>query len=243
MGKGSEELFKKQRGQHKKRKLENRDRAPFKYLIVSEGEKTETNYFKGIEKEINIKFKNSIQLKEVLSLQIEGTGRNTNDLVKHVEKYIFSIDKIVNRSTDQYGHIWVIFDKDDFSDGQFNSAIEQAISKGYNVGWSNESFELWFLLHFEYLSTNIGREEYCKKLTQYFKKLEVAKKYNVKENKYHKNIPEIYDILTEYGNVDNAIANSKKLLISHTECGNDTYSKKAPANTVYLLVEELRNYL
>lgn len=70
-----------------------------------------------------------------------------------------------------YGHVWVIFDKDNFSDDQFNSAIEQACRKGYYIGWSNEAIELWFLLHFEYLNAGITREQYCEKLTKYFKQL------------------------------------------------------------------------
>ncbi|WP_407918897.1 RloB domain-containing protein [Fusobacterium necrogenes] len=40
-----------------------------------------------------------------------------------------------------------------------------------NVTWSNEAIELWFLLHFEFISTGISREQYIGKLNFYFKKI------------------------------------------------------------------------
>ena len=149
MGSDREELFKKRRGQRKKRKEDAKRKAPYRYLIVCEGKKTEPNYFEGIERKINAQYAQSIRVEEQIEIKIIGTGRNTNDLVGYT-KYI------VNRSTISYGdNIWVIFDKDSFSDDQFNSAFKQANDEGYHVGWSNEAIELWFLLHFEYLDATI----------------------------------------------------------------------------------------
>ena len=170
MGSDNEEFFKKRKGQRKKKQVETKQLAPYRYLIVSEGKETETNYFEGIKRRINSKYSNRVELKQIIRLDIEGTGRNTNNLIEFAEK-------IVNRTINPYGHIWVIFDKDDFTDDQFNSAILQAKSKGFYVGWSNEAFELWFLLHFEYLNTGITRDQYNEKLTQYFNVKEVFKKY------------------------------------------------------------------
>lgn len=60
--------------------------------------------------------------------------------------------------------MWCVFDKDDFTDSQFNSSIDKAEKNGLKTAWSNESIELWFLLHFENIQSPIPRTEYIKKI-------------------------------------------------------------------------------
>lgn len=243
MGSDHEELFKKRKGQKKNRLERTLELAPNRYLIVSEGKETETNYFEGIQRRINSKYGNRIDVKKAIHLDIFGTGRNTNDLVNHVEDFIYQVDKLANRSIIPYRHIWVIFDKDDFTDGQFNSAIEQANKNGYKVGWSNESVELWFLLHFEYLNSGISREQYNEKLTNHFREKHVFQKYKLKRNKYDKNIDEIFEILYEFGDLDKAIDRSNKLFNEFKAQGINSPAKMKPANTIYKLVLELKDYI
>lgn len=228
---GSDDIFKKFKREKHERKENTRKLAPYRYLIVCEGEKTEPNYFESIKKRIDNKYKDRIRVDRKIDLDIKGTGRNTNSLVEYVET-------IKSKAVIPYGHIWVIFDKDDFSDGQFNSAIEQAESNGYRVGWSNEAIELWFLLHFEYLNTGVSREQYCQKLSELFKK------YNIGNGKYTKNMPDIFEILVKYGSIEQAIHRSESLLKNHQECGN-CYSraKMKPATTIYEIINELKEYL
>ena len=247
---GSEDLFKQRRGQLRQRKKNIIKRVPYRYLIVCEGQKTEPNYFKAIADIFNSKYnqqenverqiklvmegkgKKKIQVndEEQIELVIEGTGRKTNNLVEFTEY-------LINRSImPSYGHIWVIFDKDSFTNQQFNSAIEQAHMKGYNVGWSNEAIELWFLLHFEYLKSGISREQYCEKLTNYFTQIGIGK--------YAKNMENIYYILTNYGDFKQAVKRSKRLIQMHEEVGNcNSKSKMKPATTVFNLVLELNQYI
>jgi len=201
---GSEDLFKKIRREKRVRKENIRKLAPYRYLIVCEGKKTEPNYFQGIKKNIDKNFSDKVRIEQKIELDIEGVGRNTKSLVCYVE-YLRS------KASIPYGHIWIIFDKDDFSDDQFNGAIEQAVSNGYHVGWSNEAIELWFLLHFEYLIAGIDREQYCEKLSDYFTK------YNIGSGKYRKNMENIFEILRDYGDMDKAVLRSKKLLDAHNE--------------------------
>lgn len=52
----ADQLFKKRQGKKQHRKEFIRDIAPFRYLIVCEGEKTEPFYFEGIKKLINEKY-------------------------------------------------------------------------------------------------------------------------------------------------------------------------------------------
>lgn len=116
---GTDDLFKKRKGAKRKRKEAIRDIVPYRYLIVCEGKKTEPNYFQGIKRKIEVKYKDKVDVKNKVELDIEGTGRNTKDLVEYAIR-LRSLSEI------PYGHTWVVFDKDSFSDEQFNNAIFMA---------------------------------------------------------------------------------------------------------------------
>lgn len=157
-----------------------------------------------------------------------GVGRNTKDLVKYaLRKSRFA--------KNPYGSVWCVFDKDSFSNEQFNTAIMQCEDNGMKAAWSNESIELWFLLHFDYLDAGIDRKEYVAKLNHYFKKL------SINDGKYEKNLDAIYRILVKYGNLPQAIRNAEKLEKVYKD--TDTPSERKPSTKVYVLVEELFEYL
>ncbi|KJS87014.1 MAG: hypothetical protein JM58_05755 [Peptococcaceae bacterium BICA1-8] len=227
---GTDDLFKKRKGRKLKRKENIRQMAPYRYLIVCEGKKTEPNYFEGIKQRIEIKYKDKIDVRKKIELEIEGTGRNTQDLVNYTLE-IRSLSKNI------YGNVWVVFDKDDFSEEQFNNAINRANENDIRVAWSNEAIELWFFLHFEYLDAAINRHQYIDKLNDYFSK------YKINNGKYNKSLPEIFDILFKIGNVQKAIERSIKLRSSHCELGNITNCSKNPCTTVDELVKELFEYI
>ena len=44
--------------------------------------------------------------------------------------------------------VWVVFDRDDFDD--FDQAVQEGVERGYQIAWSNQSFEYWLYLHFHY---------------------------------------------------------------------------------------------
>lgn len=55
-----------------------------------------------------------------------------------------------NLSSFAFDEVWVAFDKDSFPD--FDSAVvtlQAMASTGYREAWTNECFELWYLLHFK----------------------------------------------------------------------------------------------
>lgn len=81
--------------------------APEYHLIVAEGEKTEPNYFKGLKEQINSKYPGRI------SIEIRGTGKNTKGLIKYAQR-------VAAESPNDFKHIWVVFDKDDFPSKDFN---------------------------------------------------------------------------------------------------------------------------
>ena len=85
---------------------------------------------------------------------------NTTDLVNYT-------DKFVNYSNKRYGQVWVMFDKDDYSDDQFDKAIRTC---DYNVAWSNPNFELWILSHLKRVSRVISKDEILDELNKEFQK-------------------------------------------------------------------------
>jgi len=163
-------------------------------------------------------------------LDIQGTGRNTEDLVNFAKKQR-SFSKI------PYGHVWVVFDRDDFTVQQFSNAIANARKSDMGVAWSNEAIELWFLLHFEYLDASIHRYQYIDKLNDYFRE------YGVNKGKYEKNLGDIYEILSEYGDSNEAIQNAEKLRKFYEAQGINNEYNMNPGTTVDELVQELLGYL
>lgn len=226
---GSDDFFKRKKGNKKKRKEESKKLAPYRYLIVCEGTKTEPNYFLGIKNLIDHKYEDKVVVKKrKLDINIVGTGRNTEDLVKFT---VEEINKTKSLGELPYGNVWVVFDKDDFTDNQFNNAITQALKNGYKVAWSNEAIELWFLLHFEYMQSAVHRYQYIDKLNEYFNVLGLGK--------YEKNLDNIFNILKENGDLGKAIANAKRLRKMHEEIGITKAAQMNPSTTVDKLVEEL----
>lgn len=196
--------------------------GPGNHLIVTEGTETEVNYFKNIKQIIENLFRNKI-IVDKISLNIEGTGRSTKVLVN---------EAIKKRSLGSYSEVWVVFDKDDNSD--FDEAIEMAKKEGLNIAWSNECFELWLLLHFQYLESSISRADYYSKLTSHFKE------NNINRGIYNKSINKIFDIT--YPFVETAIQRSESLLLHHKQNGVFCPSKMNPSTTVQDLVKDLIKY-
>ena len=156
---GTDDIFKKKREKLERRKKELKDPTPNSFLIVSEGTKTEPYYFDGLAKYINEKYGNGVDVEKPL-IDTSGEGRCTVSLVEETEK-IVACSKII------YSQIWVVFDKDDFND--FDDAIELGKRKGYNIAWSNQSFEYWIYLHFNFSDSALHRDDWVKKLECLFK--------------------------------------------------------------------------
>lgn len=223
---GSDDLFKKRREARKKRSHEFKTPKANSYLIVTEGECTEPYYFNGLKRRILESIGGTVEVLEVPEIHIHGEGASTEKLIEITEEH-------VNKANIIFQNIWVIFDKDDFLD--FDEAIKTGERKGYKIGWSNQSFEYWLFLHFNYSDSNLHRHEWNEKLDDLFKE------YGLSENGYQKNYEDLYDMLDSFGGVDTAIKNAKRRMSEFAE--SDVPSEFAPGTTVHILVEELRKYL
>jgi len=224
---GSDDLFKKRRQTRKQRQHEYKTPKTASFLIVTEGERTEPLYFKGIQSLIKNKIGGTVDIFEAPVIDIHGEGCSTGKLLEITEQ-------LVKKAKIIYQNIWVVFDKDDFSD--FNQAIKEGIDKGYKIAWSNQAFEYWLYLHFYYSDSSLHRDIWNKKLDEIFKQ------YHLGENGYQKNYENIYNMVDSFDGVNTAIKNAKRRMASFRS-GMDKPSEYDPGTTVYELVQELKKYL
>ena len=182
------------------RKVATRDPVE-RFLIVCEGEKTEVYYFK------------EFRVPKKVEPVVHGSGNHTIRVVE---------EAIELMKADEYDQVWCVFDRDSFTAHDFNYALITAKQNNIQVAYSNEAFELWYLLHFHFYTTAISRSEYCKKLDKLL------------EKPYSKNTKDMFEQLKPYQNI--AIKHAQRLLERynppHPEQDN-------PSTTVHLLVQQL----
>lgn len=175
-----------------------------RFLIVCEGEKTERNYFECFRVPRKV-------------IDVHGLGYNTVSLVKK------AVDL---RNQDSYDQVWCVFDRDSWSAQNFNEALSLAEREDIKVAYSNEAFEIWYLLHFNYHTTAIKRNDCNDKLSELLGK------------KYKKNQEDMYALLET--NQANAIRNARKLLNQYTPRNPE---RDNPSTTVHELVEQLNRFI
>lgn len=193
-------------------------------LIVCEGERTEPMYFESFKKELppGVLDNNRIE--------IEGTGYNTESIIRETIRIRDSKEKSMNRKFDQ---TWVVFDRDSFPANHFNNAIQMAQSCDpvINCAWSNEAFELWYCLHFCYITHGMPRKDYSKMIGK-----EIAARSGA-PFKYTKNNPELYDLLLKHGNQEQAVKWAQKIAAGYGP--NLKYADQNPRTQVWELVNAI----
>lgn len=182
------------------------------FLIVCEGENTEPDYF------------NAFRLTSA-NVKAVGEGINTVNLVQKAIR----IREEECRKRHFYDQHWVVFDKDDFPAEDFDKAIRLAEANGMCVAYSNQAFELWFLLHFHPVQGAMHRNLYAEKLSgrlgfSYSKDSGVAAR--------------IYRELADKQPL--AIKNAKLLM---QQMKGVPPAQAESSTTVYRLVEELNKYI
>lgn len=216
--------------QHRKkpRRTEYLESVEKKIYIFCEGTQTEPLYFQGFADAI----KSNAIYKNLVYVHIEGVGADTLRVINSAEEYV-KANQIKNAD------IWCVYDQDSFPARDFNAVSKRAslLNDGpgdvlYKVAWSNQCIEYWFILHFEFYSSNNDRKYYREFLHKKFRELGWKK--------YEKNNSELFNIMTEKGNPKRAIKWAEKRL---KECKGLTDTQSAPATKVHLLIQELAKYL
>jgi len=188
------------------------------FLIVSEGTRTEPIYFKYLASLLPPNLVNTIE--------VNGAGDNTVNVVR--KAIALRNKRRSNRNMPPYDEVWAVYDKDDFPAKRYNGAIFLADSEGIKSAHSNQSFELWYVLHYEYLQSALHRTDYIRKLTGHM------------GLPYTKNTPRVVEQLLKTGNVNQAIERAKSLEIIHV---GKTPTDSCPHTSVYKLVETLNRYI
>ncbi len=173
------------------------------FLIVCEGAKTEPNYFKDFRL-------------DKASTEVHGLGYNTVSLVE---------EAIRLKKEKAYDQVWCVFDHDDFPAANFNEAVLLAERNDIRAAYSNQAFELWYLLHYDYHDAALHRSQYEEKLTRCMGK------------PYKKNSTDMYGKLEEKQSI--AIQNARRLLLQYDP---PNPAQNNPSTTVHLLVEALNEY-
>jgi RloB-like protein len=173
-----------------------------RFLIVCEGAQTEPTYFE------------AFQVPGVV-VRIEPGAGNT---IHVVERAI----ELRNQPDADFDQIWCVFDRDEFPAERFNRALALARQAAIRVAYSNEAFELWFLLHFGYYHTGLSRSVYIVRLSQYL------------GLPYRKNDRTLFGRLEAH--LPEAIRNAERLLQTY-QPSNPAMDN--PSTTVHQLVQEL----
>lgn len=196
---------------------------PERFLIVTEGTKTEPYYFEGFKRRINEEFHG-----EYVTLRICGLGGHTVSLFEQAKS-------ITKEDPDGFTQVWVVYDKDNFSSRDFNAVVDLCASASaegvaYRAAWTNEAFELWYILHFAYVDSALDRALYTPILTRHLRAVGLGE--------YKKNRADMFDVLDM--RMRTAISNAEKLEKANEGC---TPADSKPGTTVHLLVKELLPYL
>lgn len=200
------------------------------FLIVCEDESTEPYYFESF---VDLFPEGTLFLKAV------GTGL---DPLGVTQKSIDERRKLYELRRKEIDFVWVIFDKDDADENEtkierFNAAFRLAEEQSIRVGYSNEVFELWLLLHLIDIEPDISlpRQLVYEKLQEAINTIE-----GYEEFEYIHGKKDIIDVINDIGDEQRATDRADIL--------SEYYADKSPIESnpstrVHILVQELRDWV
>lgn len=121
------------RNQKETRKIGNREFRLGHYLIVTDGERTEPNYFNGMKEHLPDDIRNNI------NIHIATSKTNKQLVDKALE---------IKNKKPNINNTWIIFDKDRIDSKLFKRILKVAAKSDINIAWSNPCIEIWFLAYF-----------------------------------------------------------------------------------------------
>jgi hypothetical protein len=157
-------------------------------------------------------------------VQIEcvGTGMNTDSLMGEAIRLKEDAEKVKA----PYESIWVVFDKNSFPLQNFNRAFDLAKPHlTIRACWSNECFELWYLLHFCLRNTAIGRNEMWKEISKYM------------GERYDKASDEVFAQLKP--KLEDAVRNATRLAFENARMGEP---RRNPSTYAHELIKALLRF-
>lgn len=184
------------------------------YLIITDTEKTEENYFEGLKESLPDEIMKKITIKVF-------KAKTAYNLIKEAGN--------IESTYRQTSEVWLVFDRDRVKN--FDGIVATAQNMSFNVGWSNPCIEIWFYAYFG---------EMPKKQDSVQCVRDFALKYKQYINQeYSKSDSDLYSKLIKFGNEENAIKIAKERLIESQELKCKP-SEMFGTTKVFELVEEIR---
>ena len=217
MKKGGEKPSECRAGKRKDRNKRVGTRTPLLgyYLIVTDTEETEKNYFDGLRESLPEELKNRLVIKVEKAKTIELVNRALELTSKDPQVRI----------------PWIILDRDEVKN--FDDIIRDAKNSGVGVGWSNPCFEIWMYAYFGEMPIIEKSVRCCEKFAEKFVKKT--------KQKYYKNDRNIYRKLLEHGDEKVAIQIAEK---RYQECEDNEKTKPSKmysTSTVFQLIRDIKN--
>lgn len=160
----------KERQQKQLERKQGRRASYDRILIVSEGSKTEPNYFREIRAAYRLHTANV----EVWPSEL---GTAPIQVVQYAQQLFESGDRHKNIQRRAFEKVYAVFDRDDHDsyfdalrlaeslDGRLRNDAKQPVV--FRAIASVPSFELWLLLHYEDIQTPLHRDEVMRRLKQH----------------------------------------------------------------------------
>jgi len=184
-------------------------------LIALEDTKSSKYYFQALVKD------SGLSGKVIFASHI---GTNPSKVLKAITS--------TSKYKKDYEKQWIVIDKDAWSKDDFNGTIQRAKDLDICVAFSNESYELWILLHFEKLQRYTNRIELNKMLKEIF-----IEKFHIE---YSKASSDIYALIKSKQKI--AIENAKYLIKKYLrDDGEIKPFVQNPLSNIYELVECLES--
>lgn len=204
-------------------------RYQYLFLIVCEDRKTEPAYFSRFQEQIP---------PETMFLKAVGTGRDAKGVVERTLEERNALATEANREVDV---TWAVFDTDQANVDpavarRFQDALALANRHRIKTAYSNESFELWLLLHLMEVDgkTPMHRTEIFQLLEEAIRAFPDYRQFN-----YRHGSTDILEAVNTLGDYEKACSRAENLLQNH----NCPPLLANPSTKVHHLVMELTGWV
>ncbi|WP_432355296.1 RloB family protein [Sporosarcina sp. A2] len=177
--------------------------------IFTEGKETEVHYFNALKQKLRV---------PTLKIRVKGVGNSGTSLVD------YAIQKTKNENKSKI-MVWVVFDKDDLTTIEIEKSQKIAKQNSVNIAFSNTSFELWLLMHYESI---VKGNTYDKKII--FRNL--SRNLGISDFNKHKNDVNLIQSIAEKVSI---ALNNNLLLIEHS---NSIFH--SPYTNMHNLIQQLK---
>ncbi len=128
-----------------------------KFIILTNGEQSETNYFTILKSH-----------KSIYDVEVKFINADPIALVDNTEKLLHTANQV-----------WCVFDIDyTYKENRLLPALKKARTTGVKIAYSNMAFEVWLISHFQKCEKYLEVKDYAEILTKFLKQTGYAFEYN-----------------------------------------------------------------